>query len=53
MNASWQKTKVQNRGTGLLYAAINVDGNIFRFTEFTWAPISGQNRRRTDIANQT
>ena len=39
MNASWQKTKVQNLGTGPLDASINVDGNIVDgVTDFTWVP---------------
>ena len=52
INASSQKIKVQNLGTGQLDASINVDGNIVDgVNDFTWAPISGQNRCRTHIAN--
>ena len=54
MSAFWQKTKEQNLGTGPTDASINTDGNIVDgVTDSTWAPIFGQNRRRTDIANRT
>ena len=53
MNASWQKTKIQNVGTGPLDASINVDGNIVdEVTDFMCAPISSKTRRRKDIANK-
>ena len=52
MNTSWQKTKVSNRG--LIDASINVDRNIVdEVTDFMQAAISGQNRHRAYIANQT
>ena len=54
INVSWQKTKMQNLGTGQFDASINVDENIVDgVNDFTWATISCQNRRRSDIAIQT
>ena len=48
------ETKVQNLRTGPLDASIIVDENIvYGVTAFALAIISGQNRRRSDNANQT
>ena len=45
---------MQNLDAEPLDALINVDGDIVdEVTDFTWAPISSQNRCRTDIASQT